>query len=142
MVEQLAAQLGKVGLFEDLPKRHLKGVARLVEVRQVPKGEVLVREGTHTREFFVVFSGSAAVTVRGQRRDTIGPGEFFGELAILGHSARTATVTAIGPMRVGVIGARAFQDLLESEPRMALHMLQALSRRLEHLTVRPAGELR
>lgn len=135
-------ELAKTNLFRDIPKSHLKRIARLVEVREVAKDEVLVREGTFSREFFVVFSGTAIITVRGRRRATSGRGDFFGELAILGHSSRTATVTASSGMKVGVIQAQDFQHLIESEPKISLYMLTALAQRFEELTQRPAGELR
>lgn len=108
--------------------------------RSIEKGEPLVREGRYTREFFLIFSGSAAVTVRGRKRDVLGPGNFFGEIALLNKTARTATVTALTPMKVGVIDAAHFQELIEEEPKIALHMLAALARRLEWLTTRPAGK--
>lgn len=135
-------ELAKIDLFHDIPKSRIKQIAKLVEVREVPRGEILVREGTYSREFFVVFSGTAAITVRGRRRASSGRGDFFGELAILGHSSRTATVTAEDDMRLGVIQARDLQNLLESEPRVALYMLTALAQRFEELTQKPAGQLK
>lgn len=132
--------LAIVDLFANLPKGHLKKVAKLVEERRVPKGEVLVREGTLSREFFVVLEGTAEISVRGRRRAASGKGDFFGELAILGHTQRTATVTAVSDMRLGVIGAQELQDLLESEPQVALYMLRALAQRFEELATRPLAD--
>lgn len=131
-----------IEVLEGIPKRHLKRLAAVTELREADKGDVLVREGTHSREFFIVLSGSAAVSVRGRRRDTVSRGGFFGEIALLNRSARTATITALSPMRLAVIGAQDFQHLLESEPRFAVHMTQGLARRLEFLTRKPTGELR
>jgi voltage-gated potassium channel len=136
-----AADFESVHLFDGVPARHLRRIEKLVEERDIPKGDPLVREGRYTREFFLIFSGEAAVTVRGRKRDVLGRGNFFGELAILNKTARTATVTALTPMRVGVIDAGDFQKLLEEEPKIALHLLAALARRLEWLTTRPAGKL-
>ena len=141
-MSDISADLAKVDLFKDVPSRHLKRIAKIIDVREIAKDDPLVHEGRYTREFFIIFSGQAAVTVRGRKRDVLGPGNFFGELAILNKSARTATVTALTKMRVGVIDARNLQDLIESEPKIALHMLGTLARRLEWLTTRSAGKLR
>lgn len=140
MPEEIVEELVKQNLFKDVPIRHLKRIARLVDVRDVQEGEELLREGTHGTELFLVFSGSAEATARGRRRATWGPGEFFGELALLLHG-ESATVTAQTPMRLGAIGAREFKELIESEPSIAFHMLEALILRLEDMMVRPAGEL-
>lgn len=137
----IAAEIARAPLFEGLGQRQLSRIARLIEPADIAAGEVLVREGTHSRRFFVILRGHAAVTVRGRRRATLSPGEFFGELAILNHGARTATVTSLDRMRLATIEARAFQALLAAEPKIALHLLGSLARRLEHLTTRPAGRL-
>lgn len=141
MPEDVVSQLGKVELFSNLPARHLKRVAKLVEIREAQEGDVLVREGTFTRDFFIILAGTASVSVRGRVRDTMAKGEHFGELAIIGKTSRTATVTAKSPMRLGVIGARALEDLLKQEPTIALHLLQTLVRRFEYLATGPRGRL-
>ena len=135
-----AEQLANVDLFSTLPKGHLKKVAKLVEERVAPKGEVLVHEGTLSTEFFVVIDGTAEISVRGRRRASSGKGDFFGELAIIAHTPRSATVTAVSDMKIGVIGAQELQDLLESEPQMALYMLKALAQRFEELATRPLAD--
>ncbi|MEO7803530.1 MAG: cyclic nucleotide-binding domain-containing protein [Actinomycetota bacterium] len=142
MAESLVDQLACVGLFEDVPKKHLKKIASLVEVREVPNGEELIREGTYTRDFFMILSGSATVSVRGKQRDTMGRGEFFGEIALLAKAMRSATVTSSSPMQLAVIGAADFQGLLESEPHIALYMLGVMARRWETLSFKPAGALK
>lgn len=140
-MSSLLSDLGKIDLFAGVPSRHMRRIAKLVEVREVPKGTEIVREGRFTREFFIIFSGSAAVTVRSRKRDVLSAGNFFGELAILNKSSRSATVTALTGVRLGAIDARDFQSLIEQEPKIALHLLGTLSRRLEWLTTRPAGKL-
>lgn len=142
MASEIIERLSKTDLFSQLPHKHLKRVAGLVETRQVSKGEVLVREGTFSREFFLILDGAADVTVRSKRRDQLGKGEFFGELAILGHTARAATVTAATDMTVAVLGAKDFQALVESEPKIALYLLDVLIRRFEHVSYKPRGELK
>lgn len=136
----LLEELARVDLFSDLDPKHLKGVATHVEERAVRDGEEIVREGGYSAYFYVIFSGSADVSVRGKHRGTVGPGEFFGEVAMLGHT-QSATVKALEPMRLGSIEAKEFYALLDSEPRIAVHLVESLILRLEEITVRPAGQL-
>lgn len=140
MPEALIDELVKIDLFADLPPKHLKSIATHVETRSARDGEEIVREGAYSGDFFVIFSGSAEVSVRSKHRMTVGPGEFFGEVAILGHT-QSSTVKALERMELGVIDAKEFFALLESEPKVAVHLAQALILRLEELTVRPAGQL-
>lgn len=137
---ELLAELKGIDLFADLAPDHLAHVGGLVEIKSTRAGEEIVREGTHTYEFFVVLSGTADATIRGKRRTIFGPGEFFGELAIIGHT-QTATVTAEDQMKLGVIDAKEFKTLLETEPSIAVHMVHRLILRLEELMDRPLGQL-
>lgn len=134
---ELMDVLATADIFKNLPRKHLKNISSIVEIREYPKGVELVREGTFTRDFFVILEGSAVVTLDGRKRDSLGSGEFFGELALLTRSARTATVTTTSPTRVATLDAQAFRDLLESEPKIALYILDVLARRFEHLVARP-----
>ena len=133
-------KLRKVDLFKDLSEDHLVVVAELVEERVIRADEEITREGAFDGDFYVVFSGDADISVRGKQRATVGPGEFFGEVAML-RRARSATVTARTEMELGVIDAQQLHELLDSEPRIAVHLVDALIARLEDLTTRPAGRL-
>lgn len=137
---ELLSELKAIDLFADLAPDHLAHVAELVEIKSAKPGEEIVHEGTHTYEFFVVLSGTADATIRSKRRTIFGPGEFFGELAILGHT-QTASVTADDQMRLGVIDAKEFKKLLDSEPSIAVHMVERLILRLEEMMSRPLGQL-
>ncbi|MCA1840529.1 MAG: cyclic nucleotide-binding domain-containing protein [Actinomycetota bacterium] len=132
--------LRKIDLFSELDPLHLQSVAELVEIRTARKDEEIVREGTYSANLFVIFSGSARATVRNRPRSTFGPGEFFGELGMLGHT-QSATVKAEDEMKLGAVDAKALKALLDEEPTIAVHMLQTLILRLEALMERPAGEL-
>ncbi len=134
------AELKRVDLFADLAPDHLAHVAELVEIKTIKAGQEIVREGTHTHEFYVVLRGTADATVRGKRRAVYGPGEFFGELAIIGH-AQTASLIAEDEMRLGVIDAKEFKKLLDTESTIAVHMVQRLILRVEELVSRPVGQL-
>lgn len=138
--EAKIAELRRVDLFADLEESHLVRIADLVEIKQTQTGEELVREGAYSHEFFVIISGSADASVRGKKRMTLGPGEFFGELAIVNHT-QTSTVVTEDEMRIGIIDAKEFKKLLQEESSIAVHMVQSLILRLEDIISRPAGSL-
>ena len=94
-------------------KAQLEDVARLAERVQVGEGEVLAREGRIGREFFLILSGSVAVTQKCRRVNTLGPGDFFGELAAMNPGPRNATVTALSDLEVLIIGPREFAAMAD-----------------------------
>jgi len=108
-VERLKA----VDQLRDCTEAQLEEVARLADRMQVGEGEVLTREGRIGREFFLILSGTVAVTQKGRRVNTLGPGDFFGELAALDPGPRTATVTALSDLEVLIIGPREFAAMAE-----------------------------
>jgi CRP-like cAMP-binding protein len=117
-------------LFANCSKRELEHIAQLADEIDLHEGKVLIREGERGREFFVLLDGSAEVTRDGRRINTLGSGDFFGEIALVSNSPRTATVTATAPMRALVITDRAFRRLLEEQPPIQLKVLEALAERL------------
>jgi CRP-like cAMP-binding protein len=115
-------------------------VARLAERIQVGEGEVLAREGRIGREFFLILSGSVAVTQKGRRVNTLGPGEFFGELAAMNPGPRNATVTALSDLDVLIIGPREFAAMAEI-PGFRDALLKSMARRLRTADARLAAAL-
>lgn len=120
--------LGRVPLFNHLNQRELGQIARLFKERRFAAGETVVQEGSGGAAFFLIESGEAAVSLRGRHRATLGPGDYFGELALIDQGARSATVTArtalvcygatfwdFGPLVQGdgVIGWKLMQALVE-----------------------------
>ena len=105
--------LRRVPLFAGCTERELARVDSLVDDVEVEPGEVLVREGGVGRESFIIVSGLSRVTLQGEPVATLGPGDFFGEMALLDRHPRTATVTAVTPMHLLVLDARSFGHLLE-----------------------------
>ena len=117
-------------MFRALSKKDLGLVARLAEDYRVPAGQVFVHEGKRESQFYLIVSGKARVT-RGRRTvATLGPGEYFGELALLDPGPRNATVTAQTDMEVLELGSRQFGGLLEEVPTIARKLLAGLARRL------------
>ena len=96
----------------------------------MPAGKVLVEEGRIGLEFFIIVSGTAAVTREGKKVATLGPGGHFGELALLDRRPRSASVVSETEMDLLVLSQRQFNGLLESVPTIARKMLAAMASRL------------
>jgi CRP-like cAMP-binding protein len=122
----------RVPLFAECTKAELIEVALSADEREAPEGEALTEEGREGREFFIVVGGAVAVRRRGRKLAELGPGDWFGEIAILTFKPRTATVTTTSPVRLLVISDRAFRRLVETTPRIALKVLRSVAARLEH----------
>ena len=120
----------RVPLFAHLSKRHLQEVASLADEIDLRDGKELTRQGAPGREFFVLLEGSADVKKNGRRINRLGPGDFFGEIALVSRVPRTATVTATSPVRALVVTDRSFRRLLEDSPQIQARVMQALAERL------------
>ncbi len=117
-------------LFEGLSRKQLLEIARLTDDLDVPEGTVLCEQGSRGREFFVITEGEATVTRDGKEVARIGSGDFFGEIALLDHVVRTATVTAATPLRFFVVTSQAFAAVLRSDPTVEGKVLRTLARRV------------
>ena len=127
-------RLKKTPLFEGLSKKELTELARLTDDLQLEVGRVLCKEGTVGQEFFVIVDGSAEVTRKGKRVAIRGGGDFFGEIALLTDTKRTATVKATTPLRCFVLTRRDFRRLLDENPAVERKVLHALADRLASYT--------
>ena len=125
-------RLAEVPLFAGMSRRHLEHIARLCTRTDVSQGEVLCREGSPGYEFFVIVEGSATVSVGGTEVNRLGPGDFFGELALLDAGPRMATVTAETAMVALVLTSAEVSALLHDEPQVAVNLLPAIGARLRH----------
>ena len=125
----------KVPLFAHCSKRELQEVAQLADEIDLREGKEMTRQGSRGREFFVLLEGTANVTKNGRRINTLGSGDFFGEIALVSDTPRTATVTATSPVRALVVTDRSFRRLLEDSPSIQSKVLKALAERLapEHV---------
>ena len=120
----------KVPLFSKLKGKTLQEVASIADEIDFPKGKELARQGDRGREFFVVLDGEAEVRKDGRRVNTLGKGDFFGEIALVTELPRTATVTATEPMRALVITERDFNALMKRSPEVSRCIVEALGERL------------
>src|SRR4029077_19012069 len=93
-------------------------------------GKTLIREGEPGREFFVMVDGSAQISRKGEPIDTAGPGDFFGEMALLSDQPRNATVITTSAVDALVVTARSFRTLIETNPLIALKVMRAVAERL------------
>lgn len=123
-------RLSQIQLFSACSKRDLSRIAAMAEEIQAPAGRVLMRQGDPGREAFVIADGRAKATIRGKRSAKLGPGECFGEMALLHSAPRSATVTAESDMRLFVLGSRQFSALIEEVPVVGRRVLAAVAERL------------
>ena len=122
--------LAGVRLFSALTKKELATVGRASETVIVPAAADVVTEGKTGHEFYLILDGQATVKRNGRKIATLGPGQYFGELALLDRAPRNATVEAETPMTLLVLGQREFADLLDSVPSLAHKLLRAMAARL------------
>lgn len=120
----------KVPLFAHCSRGEIAEVAKIADEIDVNAGKVLTREGDRGQEFFVLLEGAADVVQGNRKVNTLGPGDFFGEIALVSRSPRTATVTTTEPSDLLVITATRFRALLDHSPRIQLRVLEALADRL------------
>ncbi len=128
-------EIARVPLFARCSKRELAQIGSIADEIDLRAGKVLTREGETGREFFVLLDGTVEVRKGGRKRDTLGAGDFLGEIALVSRSPRTATVTAETPVRALVIRDQEFRALLARVPSIQTKVLEALADRLaaDHL---------
>jgi CRP-like cAMP-binding protein len=134
-----ADQLANVPLFSALSKRDLQRVAKASDEVPIEAGRTLVEQGRTGHEFFLILEGEAVVRRNNRKVATLGPGEYFGELAILDRGPRSASVVANTDMRVLVLGQREFVGVLDSIPGMSSKLLTTMAQRLREADTRAVG---
>ena len=134
-----ADALGRAPLFQGLARSELVQLAKVTEDMEVKADKILCTEGETAREFFVIIDGEVDVTRGDKHLRTLGSGEFFGEIALIEHSTRTATVTAKTPLRFFVLTSQGFWSLIEHNPGVERKVLRALAKRLASALDDPCG---
>jgi CRP/FNR family transcriptional regulator, cyclic AMP receptor protein len=127
--------ISRVPLFAHCSKRELAEVARIADEIDLREGKELTKEGAPGREFFVLVEGTADVVKNGRKVNSLGAGDFFGEIALVHQSPRTATVKATSPVRALVVTERNFKRLLEDIPEIQRKVLLALAERVAPTTL-------
>ena len=126
------AELASIPLFASLSEAEREQVAGWFEPRTAAEGCTLAGEGATGYCFFVLAEGHAAVSSNGAELATLGPGDFFGEIAILGDGRRSATVTTTTPVRLLVMFGSEFRRLQEDHPAIARQLEEAMAARQAH----------
>ncbi len=122
--------LKKAPLFAGCSKKELEQIAMVADELDFHPGKTLIKEGAPGREFFVLIDGNVEVSRGGRKIDTAGPGDFFGEMALLTEQPRNATVTTTSNVDVLILTARSFRSLLEHNPLIALKVMRAVADRV------------
>jgi CRP/FNR family cyclic AMP-dependent transcriptional regulator len=122
--------LKRVPLFAELDNKEREAIAKSMRQRTFKAGSTVTQEGASGAGFFVVESGEADVTVGGEQRATIGAGDYFGEIALLTGSSRTATITAKTDLACYGMTPWDFRPLVEGNPKLAWKIMQAMAERL------------
>jgi CRP-like cAMP-binding protein len=125
--------LRHVPLLAGCDKRGLQEIGSLADEVDVPAGKTLMREGESGSEFFIIVDGTVGVDRGGQRIRTLGPGDFFGEIALVDGGPRTATATTETASRLLVLAHREFHSLLDRHPKIQAAVLNALAQRVRNL---------
>ncbi len=133
MSDAKVERLKRIPLFSKLGKRELERVAQLADEVDVLDGRALTAQGDRGDEFFLVIEGKVSVERDGRTVATLGPGDFFGEIALIDGRQRTATARADGNAHLLVLGHREFHSLLREIPGAQLAVLQALAERVRRL---------
>lgn len=127
---QVVEHFRGIPLFSTLSKRALRSVAQAADEVDEPSGKAFVVEGEGDRSLYVLVEGTAVVTRGGRKVANLRPGDFFGELAVLDHGPRSATVTSTSACRLMALDARRIDELVHHEPTIAQGMLEVLAARL------------
>ena len=133
MISPVAAPvdvLRRVPLFSELGDRELERLAGHFKERTFPEGSNVTMEGGTGTGFFVVVDGNATVSVSGEQRGTLGPGDSFGEIALVDEGTRSATITAATDLRCYGLTAWEFRPFVEEHPQVAWPLLKQMAKRL------------
>jgi CRP-like cAMP-binding protein len=127
------SELQSVPLFESLDREHRRVIAQHADEIDVGEGTQLVRQGEFAYEFFVIETGGAEVLRDGEHIADLGPGDFLGEMGIVGKAVRNATVTATSDSKVIVMTEQAFRSMSSSNPDIAERIRAAVEERCQAL---------
>jgi CRP/FNR family cyclic AMP-dependent transcriptional regulator len=132
-IDEKLELLKRSPVLAGLTRKDLEEVERLADEVDVPAGRVLMREGSIGSEFFVIVDGQVVIDRGGRTVRTMGPGEFFGDIALITERPRAASVTALTDCRLLVLGHREFHSLLDEFPSIRMTILESIALRLRDL---------
>ena len=121
-----AVQLADIPLFAELSGEDLVGLADRMHELEVAPGDFVVQQGELSYKFYLILEGTAALDREGEHLGDLGPGDFFGEMGIVGHSRRNADVVATSPMRMAVLVGWDLRTLMDEFPRLRRQIQAAI----------------
>lgn len=127
---EVTKHFAQVPLFSRVSKGGLRLLVSEADELDVPAGKDLVREGEYGRHLYVIVSGTARVHRKGRRIASLGPGDFFGEMALLTRTQRTATVTSQTDMRLMMLSSGDLASVLRREPTVATAVMTVMADRI------------
>ena len=122
--------LQNVQLFSTLAEEDMEELARQLHERRFPEGAEVTTEGSTGAGFFVIAAGNAEVLVGGEHRATLGPGDYFGEVALIDDGIRSASIVAATDLLCDGLTPWEFRPFVEEHPKVAWALLEALARRI------------
>jgi CRP/FNR family transcriptional regulator len=122
--------LDGVPLFSGLTRQEREAITGSMKGRSLEPGETIAVEGEQGVGFFVIESGTARVTVGGEDRRTLGPGDYFGEIALISKAPRSATVTAETPVRCWGLTSWEFRPIVQDNASVAWSLLESMAKML------------
>jgi CRP/FNR family transcriptional regulator, cyclic AMP receptor protein len=131
--------LQSVPLFSTCSKKELQAVARASDELRLDAGRTLCKQASIGREAFVIIDGTATVRRNGKKVASLGAGDCFGELALIDHKPRTATVVADTDLKVLVLGAREFAAIVDDVPTFARKLMRSMADRIRELDAKAYG---
>jgi CRP-like cAMP-binding protein len=134
--DDISDTLGGLAMFADLSRPELERVAHALEERYFAQDERVLREGLGGSAFYIILEGEAAVIAAGKRINTLGRGDFFGEVSVLLGEAPTADIVATRALRCLVLPGVLLKEFLQRNPRVCYRMLVAEARKLANATRR------
>jgi len=123
-------ELKPIGIFKGMPPAELKKISKQMREIRHPKGAEIMIRGEGGVGFLVILTGEAEVETGDGRRRTLGPGDHFGEMAMLDQQGRSATVTAASDLVLAAVPEWGFKPFLQDHPEVTYRLLETLSRRL------------
>jgi len=128
--DEYLKHLASIPLFAECDKKELMEIGKLATEIEIPAGREFIKEGDFAQEMLVIVEGTATVTKSGQKVATLGPGDVVGELALLQHRPRNATVTSDTKLDILVVDSGAMDALLDDIPGLAKRLLKVVASRL------------
>lgn len=127
---EIASKLAAVPMFSGCTRKELAIIARAAKEVSHREGTVIAREGERGIGLFLILDGRCSVSIGGKEKSKLGPGSFFGEIALLDGGPRTATVSAVTDVRLLGLTEWVFRGLLAEHPSIALKTLESIAGRL------------